>query len=289
MGRLRYKTKSTKTKVRNVIVISDTHVGCQTALVHPDGADLDDGGLYRPSRPQKKLWGHWEQFWGEWVPWVTDGEPFAVIHNGDAIDGSHHNSTEQWTHNLEDQVEHAYKILKPVVEACEGRYYHIRGTEAHVGKCGANEEQLAKRLGAVQNEHGRYARYDLWIRVAGVPCHFLHHIGTTSSAQYETSALTAEYAAMCVDAARFGYEPPQIIGRSHRHRNAETRQPNERGCATVFVTPAWQGKTSYAWRIAGARVTTPQFGGSVIRTNDKWGPHTLHCVWHMPRSEMVEL
>jgi hypothetical protein len=35
--------------------------------------------------------------------------------------------------------------------------------------------------------------------------------------------------------------------------------------AIAVVTPAWQSKTRFAWKIPGARLSTPQFGGIVIR------------------------
>src|SRR5262249_17336948 len=132
--------------INNLVVVSDTHTGCKLALVHKDGAELDDGGEYHPSKLQLKLWDYWEEFWGEFVPSVVRDEPFPVVHNGDAIDGVHHQAVHQWTHNLEDQSKHAEKILAPVVDLCEGRYFHIRGTEAHVGKSGQEEERLARKL-----------------------------------------------------------------------------------------------------------------------------------------------
>ena len=275
-----------KQPIRNVIVISDTHVGCRLALCHPDGAALDDGGTYSPSKLQLKVWSMWAEFWGEWVPRVTHKEPFIVVHNGDAIDGVHHGSTTQWSHNLGDQSAHAEKILRPVVEACDGRYYHIRGTEAHVGKSASEEERLAHKLGAIQNEEGQYARYELWLRLGGKLCHFLHHIGTTSSAQHEASAVNAELSAMYADAGRWGMEPPAIVCRSHRHRCSEVRLPADGGYATVFVTACWQLKTPFAWKIAGARVTTPQIGGSLIRLGEE-ELHTRHYVHNIGRSKEV--
>lgn len=273
--------------IANLVVISDTHVGCKLALVHPDGADLDEGGKYMPSAIQRKVWSMWEEFWQTWVPSVTHGEPFAVIHNGDAIDGVHHNSTTQWSHNLNDQVNHAYKILAPVVAQCKGRYYHIRGTEAHVGKSASEEERLARLLGAIPNEVGQFARYELWKRIQRgkktALCHFLHHIGTTSSSAHETSAINAELSAIYTDSGRWGAEPPMVVCRSHRHRCAEIRLPAKGGYACSMVTACWQLKTPFAWKIAGARVTTPQIGGSLIRYGDE-EIHTRHMVWDIGRS-----
>ena len=90
--------------INNLVVVSDTHSGCRLALCPPEGIALDDGGRYIPSEFQQKMWVMWQEFWQEWVPRVTYGEPFDLVHNGDAIDGVHHNSTTQVSHNFEDQL-----------------------------------------------------------------------------------------------------------------------------------------------------------------------------------------
>lgn len=256
-------------QIKNIIVISDTHCGCKLGLCSPDGVYLDDGGKYLPSVMQLKVWNWWEEFWNDWVPKATKGEPFVVVHNGDAIDGVHHNSTTQISHNLEDQGTLAYNILKPVVEKCEGRYYHIRGTEAHVAKSGREEENLAKALGAIPNEFGQYARWELWIEMGGYLVHFLHHIGTTASSAHESSAVNSEMSAMFNEAARWELNKPSVIVRSHRHRSIEVRIPTKHGYSTGVVTPAWQLKTPFTYKIAGARLAPPQIGGILIRLGDE--------------------
>ena len=278
--------KKNRPKIPNIVVISDTHFGSRLALCHPDGASLDDGGFYKPSAVQLKLWAIWEEFW-TWVEKTTEGEPFWLVHNGDVVEGVHHGDTSNWSTNLNDQCNHAELVMKPVVDLAEGRYFQIRGTAAHVGQQAKEEEALAKRLGAIPNEEGQYARWELWKRLEGQHgglVHFLHHIGTTSSGQHETSALNAEIAAIYTDCGRYGKEPPRIVVRSHRHRCSQINLPTRDGYACCFVTPAWQLKTQLAWRVAGARVTTPQIGGSVIRLgHDEM--YTRHFVIDIERSK----
>ena len=279
--------KTSKASITQAVVVSDTHFGSCLALCHPDGAERDAGGIYQPSQIQRTMWDWWQEFWYEWVPQATGGEPFVVIHNGDLTDGVHHGDTTQWSHDMGDQVAHAEKVMKPIVELCEGRYYQIRGTAAHVGVAGVEEERFAKAIGALPNEDGRYSRFELWLRLGGKSgplCHFLHHIGTTSSAQHETSAVNAELTAMYAEAGRWRKESPLFVVRSHRHRCSEVRLPAPHGYATVFVTAAWQLKTPYAWKIAGARVTTPQIGGSLIRVSGEGEWHARHWVKDIGRS-----
>lgn len=273
---------------RNLIVISDTHCGCRLGLCCRGKIFLDGGGHYVASRHQLLMWGKWEEFWNKWVPMVTRGEPFAVLCNGDAIDGVHHGSTTQISHNLEDQGELAYRILSPVVEACEGQYYHVRGTEAHVGQSGVEEERLAKRLGAIPNEDGQFARNEVWFRIGKYLVHALHHIGTTGVAHGETAAPHKEITESFTEAARWGYEPPDVVVRSHRHRFIETRMMTEKGFCTSCTTPAWQLKTPFAYRIAGARQSSPQLGGTLVRAGDE-DIYTRHRIWSIGRTKEVKL
>jgi len=258
-----------KASINNLIVISDLHCGCRMGLCPPQGMKLDDGGRVTPSKLQDTVWRWWEEFWNVWIPDVTHGEPYTVVLNGDAVDGVHHNSTTQMSQNIEDQVEMTYEILRPVVEACEGRYYHLRGTEAHVGKSGVDEERLAKRLGAIPDEAGKHARWEMWIRVGRGLVNIMHHIGTAGSMAYETSAVQKELEQAIVEAGRWNNEIPDIVVRSHRHRNVEVRSQSYKGWAVAFTTPGWQLKTPFVFRVAGARQSQPQIGGSLIRCGDQ--------------------
>lgn len=267
--------KKQSVKPRSLIVISDTHGGCRLGLCPPGDIPLDDGGTYRQSEFQRKVWVWWREFWDEWVPTVTRGEPYDLVHNGDAIEGVHHGATTTISNNYEDQLRITERALRPEVEKCHalgGAYYHIRGTQAHVGQSGIFEEQLAQRLGAKPNEQGQYARWDLWKRVGnarGPLVHLLHHIGITGSAAHEASAVNAELTASYVEAARWNREPPDYIVRSHRHRSIAVDIDSAKGYAAAIVTPAWQGKTPHVFKIPGGRLSEPQVGGVCIRQGDE--------------------
>jgi hypothetical protein len=274
--------------VNNLIVVSDLHVGCQLALCSPDNPHMDEGGGYAVSKVQRVVWDWWQEFWNEWVPHVTHGEPYGVVINGDLLDGSHHGSTHQWSHNITDQRREAQRILEPIAETCRGRFFVVRGTEAHAGKSMQDEEELAHNLGAVPNEAGQYARHELWIRVGRALCHFAHHIGTAGSMAYESSAVMRELSEAFVEAGVWDNQPPDVLVRSHRHRHIEIRRQTKRGFVTAFVTPAWQLKTPFAYKVAGARQSQPQIGGSLIRCGDE-DVFTRHFVKALSRPPEVTL
>lgn len=276
-------------RIKNIIVISDTHCGCQLGLC-PPVADLDGGGTYEHSKLQKKVWGWWEHFWEEWVPMVTKNEPYIIVHNGDAIDGTHHGSKTQITHNIKDQVRIAMQVLSPVVNSknCAG-YYHIRGTEAHVGKSAESEEGLASALGAVPDDEKNHARWELWMKMNGSLIHFSHHIGTTQSANYESTAVYKEFIEALTDAGRWKKQPPDVVVRSHRHRAFETRVATAGGYGISLVTPAWQLKTPFVYKLPMGRSSMPQIGGVCIRHGGQDAIYTRSKVWNIERPKEVEV
>ncbi len=280
------RSTSRKKPINNIVVVSDTHCGCGLAICPPEGVLLDDGGTYCPSKLQRQIHAMWQEFWAVHVPEATHGEPYVIVHNGDCVDGVHHGSTTQITHNLTVQGRIAVDLMRPVVDnpKCV-EYYHIRGTEAHVGKSGEQEEAVAKELGAKPNAEGQYARYELWIQCGTGLVHLLHHIGTTGSQAYESTAIHKELVESFTEAGRWGRQPPDIIVRSHRHRAIETNIPTINGKARAVVTACWQGKTPFVWKIPGGRLSTPQFGGLVIRyATDSKVLFLRERVWSLDRS-----
>jgi len=94
--------KKKKSKINNLIVISDLHCGCRLGLC-PTVVHLDDAATYLHTPIQAEIWKCWEEFWRDWVPQVTRCEPFVVVLNGDTIDGTHHKAVTQISQNLTDR------------------------------------------------------------------------------------------------------------------------------------------------------------------------------------------
>jgi len=290
-NRAPYVKKERFKYINQVVDISDTHSGCRLALCPPEVA-LDEGGVYKASPLQLKLLSWWEEFWEDWLPRYTHGEPFAVVHNGDPLEGVHHRANTQISTNRADQQKIAEMLLKPIVDKAEGGFYMVRGTNAHGGEAEEDVERLAKSLGAIpemQGEAVNYARNELWLRLGGPDgtlCHFLHHIGTSSSLGYEATALSKEFEQSLVEAARWGYPPPDFILRAHRHRYFKTVVATKNVYGIGEITPAWQLKTPLVWRIAGARLTTPQCGGVLIRKGDR-EHYSVAKIWNVERTPEV--
>lgn len=252
-------------RINNIVVISDMHCGCQLGLC-PDEVALDGGGTYHSSKLQKVVYGWWQEFWNDHVPKATRGEPFIVVNNGDALEGCHHGSTTQISHNLKDQRAIARELLEPVVKACKGFYWHVRGTEAHVGPSAEHEEELARSLGALRLD-GQASQQEVNIELGNHSINFMHHISTSTSPFARTGALQREITNHYVEVGKWGDAPYSMLVRGHRHTHDEISHRSNRGKVTVVTMPAWQLKGSYVYKI-GSRMTQPEIGGLVIRLAD---------------------
>ena len=247
------------------VIVSDTHCGCQLGL-YPCDADirLDNGGAYQPNLVQQVMWGWWREFWDEWVPDVTKGNPYAVVVNGDLIDGVHHNSVGQLTHNLDVHRQIAVEVFRPIVKLCNGHFFVVRGTEAHGGQAGCNEESIARELEARPDSSGKFSRYQLPLRIGRSLVHIKHFIPGCSSQDYMNTAPTKIFNKAHTEASKWHREAPQAIVRSHRHVPTEARISTEAGYGYAIVTAGWQLATSFVQSHGGGEFIDPVVGGVVL-------------------------
>jgi hypothetical protein len=256
--------------VKALVVISDLHIGSTVGLCPPQGLEVADKGLYKPNKFQLTLWKYWKHFWTEYVPASTAGaEKVYLVVNGDAIDGVHHKTINIISGSWEAQESAAVQIVGDAIKMCpvqiDGLYW-VKGTDAHVDVSGQAEERVAKALGAEPNDIGEFASYQWWLEADGVSFQIAHHIGTTSSAAYESSAPMREMVAGLVEAAQWERRMPDVIVRSHRHRFIPVSIPSIRGRINSVITPAWQLRTPFVERID--RMRMPHIGGVVFTVED---------------------
>ena len=273
--------------MKNIVVISDIHAGCKFALCPPK-ISLDYAGYYSASKFQLILYKKWCEFWRVWVPLITKGDDYVLVINGDAVDGTHHGSKTQISQNYADQANIFETLMKiPLADNHLKAIYFIRGTEAHVGKSAEQEEQIAKRINAIPDNEGNYSRYDLWFELGEKKSliHFSHHVAATSSAAYESTAVFKELVEAYNEAGRWNERPPDCIIRSHRHRAMIINIPASNGMAYSAVTPGWQLKTPFVWKMGLGRSSQPQIGGLVIRENTAGYLYVASRTWTLKRSK----
>lgn len=273
------RTSSDESKrPRHLVCIGDTHICDSLGLLSPAGVTLPDGNTIKPSALQRRLWNMWREFFDVFVPHVTKGEPFDLVHNGDVVEGDHHGATHPLTRKLDIQIDTAVDLLRPYVQRAR-RFYVVRGTPAHDGDESANANEIARKLGAVpiKGDSKQYARWELYKQVGRYVVHFRHHPRFGSSSGVSSTAVWREYALMCEHASRLGTRAPDCLVRSHWHTTDDVRKPSRSGEVICTVLPCWQAPTSYGQKRG---FTMPSFGGMVISA----GANKLEVnkrVWHI--------
>lgn len=239
-----------------ITIISDLHVGSSMGLCSMEGMGLDDGGSYHPSAQQQEMWRVWLLF-RQHCRTIKAKKRILVI-NGDIIDGFHHNTVALATNNIAVQEAAAAKILRPLTEDFS-RVFVCRGTEAHVQQSAQSDERVAKAIGAEMDDNGNQASWQWWLEVDGLVLNIAHHIGTTSSAAYETSAVMRELVAALTENGQWDQRLPDVFIRSHRHRFIELAIPQTNGKIHALVTPGWQLRSPFVERVD--RMRMPHIGG----------------------------
>lgn len=242
--------------------VSDIHCGSTVGMVPPEGVKLDDGGVYRPSRANSWLWECWEKFWQEVrVVKSKNRASLYVIYNGDFWEGDHHKTTQIISPNPEPTKYLASRILSVPQTLKPKHQFMVRGTEAHVGASGAEEEALAREYSPIftkDPENDTYSWWQLKLDINGVFVEAQHHGKMGRLAWTRGNAALQQAADVFMSYAQDGERHPDLCFRSHLHKWADSYkvQPTR-----LIQTPAWQLKTAFAHKVAPN--SPPDIGGII--------------------------
>lgn len=249
--------------MKSIVIVSDLHCGSTLGLTTEQVMPMAEGGGYQPSRFQADVARAWHDFFRNIVPKETKGSKKRIlVVNGDMVDGNHHNTVALATNNIQIQEMWATTILTDASKDFD-RVYCTLGTEAHSLPGGQADERIAAAIGAEKNPDGMSAAWQLWLDIDGMLVNIAHHIGTTSSAAYESSAVMRELVAALVEAGQWEQKLPDVIVRSHRHRYIRLAIPSAKGEIQAVVTPGWQLKTPFVERLD--RMRMPHIGAIILK------------------------
>lgn len=239
--------------IRLILDLSDLHSGSTTALM-PPGFKNFEGNEVRQNPMQEWLWECWGRL-NLWIPEIVAGDPYALVLNGDLIEGNHHGTKQIISPSVGDHVNCAFTLLAPVAEKAE-RVFVVRGTECHVGE---NESALGDMLGAEMNtETGKRVFDRLTLDLNGVRNVFRHHIGTSMRRNLAGSGLSIALAEEQVEAANNGEPVPRVLCCAHRHKFGVYQDDN----GLCVVTPPWQMLTRFGHKVVSPARTKP--GGAFL-------------------------
>lgn len=231
--------------VTATVVIADGHIGSVVALC-PEDATQDNGTVYTPTRLQRKINEDWKNhlaYLGE-VKKKTD---IVGICLGDMVEGDTKDRTFQIIARLPTNIiDNASKVLDPFVSLCS-KVYWISGTDAHVGKDGSLEDQLAKNFESVSvfDEEGGYPTWDsLHVTIDGWRFDLAHQGPNIYGLPWTRKNKIIAYAAKML----FGYfernvEIPHFVVRAHCHGWADSEHAFEQ--LRAVNVPGWTAPTRY--------------------------------------------
>ena len=267
--------------IKKVVVVSDLHCGSAVGLMPPSMLDTEDTVGLSQNKVQKWLWQCWEDFNNRWLPQVLAGDEYAVVINGDLIDGVHHGTT-QVVPDVVVQAKIARHILTPLAFSAAATYV-VRGTECHTRQ---TETIIGEWIEAKRDPVSRSFAWDhLTLNVNDCPVSFSHHITTAAKPWSESAALANHLVSEQFKAQNRGWKTPKVVVRSHRHVYGVF----ENGSGMIAVTPSWQAMTRYAKAVTADCVST--IGGIVLDFNGLPGELPLvHRKLYTPKqSKAVQL
>lgn len=237
--------KKSEGKISLLVACSDLHCGSSVGLMPPDSENLAGNTIgFGKNKHQEWLWECWQHALGK-VAAIAGCDPYAVVVNGDATEGIHHRSPEVVASLIENHCAMAAEALKPLTSKAAATFV-VRGTECHTHNV---ETYLAKLIGA-KDEVAR----DKWlINVHGCAVDATHHLGATSRAYLEASALSITLGNARLNSVRAGHPVAQVYLRGHRHCGGVYSD----GSALIGVTGGWQFLTRHGHKVVPDSIPRP--------------------------------
>lgn len=235
--------------IRLVVVVSDIHAGSLTGLLPPGFVTTLEQPVPQ-NAVQRWLWECWSEATGPWLAKLAGSDPFALVVNGDIIEGCHHHTKEIISSETKDHYAAAVDVLEPLAKRA-AKTYVVEGTETHTGNY---EHSLAKQLKCEADPNtGRAAWEKLYLDVNGCRVCFQHHISATVREYLRGSMLSIFLGNEQLAAANNGEPIPKVLVCSHRH----AYDKYDSGDSICIVTPPWQIKTRYGQKVVPASRTKP--------------------------------
>ena len=236
-----------------IVPISDLHSGGSTALF-PDSIRWFKHGNHTPFDKQKRMFEHWISC-AEEIRKHRAGKKLIIIHNGDAIDGNHHNTPQTTTILPNEQIDIHIELMKAFMSTAgykdsQEEIYYVTGTEVHTDDW---EDEIGRRLGATNN--GPVNAWDeLNINVNGAKIWTAHKGPTAGKGANQGNSLRNWLRDMHVECLGEGKTPPDFVIFSHVHKPYYTpyvgRVNGKYHLIHGMITPSWQSKTRFATQVA---------------------------------------
>lgn len=232
------------------VVLSDLHSGSNYALFVNRAWRGEKEASRIPSSKQQSIRKVWEEY-AETVKRARKGKRVRLIHNGDAIDGDHHNSNDICTRSSLNQADIHIELMnefqKRIGWQRGDEMYYTRGTQTHVNEF---EDYIGREMNAVTD--GEYYVHDLLeLNTNGVISWFVHHGPRRGAGANEGNPVRAWLKNIYHEAIKDHTQIPDIVYTGHVHDPTYNdyiyREEMNFKVMYGIILPSWQMKTKFAW------------------------------------------
>lgn len=248
-----------KTTDTLLCVFSDMHSGSSTALFL-NRFWQDEHQNHTPTDKQKEIYKVFERC----LQYACDkrkGKRLIAIHNGDSIEGVHHNSMQICVLNKDSQAHIHEELMDAFLQKVKfdhkagDRLFYVRGTETHVED---KETEIAKDLSAEMTPDGNYVFDHLELEINGRLIWAIHHGKSRGKGANEGNAFRNWMRDIYFDCKKTGARPPDLIISGHSHTPTFNTYIIRDGVGFHVVNgvicPSWQSKTRFGYKVAAVDV-----------------------------------
>jgi hypothetical protein len=254
--------------MRTVLVVSaDKHSGSTMGLIPDEPLQLHDGGNYNPSPLQKILWKQYNECL-DFIRQERKRSRLIYIENGDICEGIHHQTTQIVCPRVETHENIASDILdytfKKIKFTDGDRAYMVAGTEAHAASGNQSENRVATDLECftpqyteTSGKNNRFVWDRLLLKINGVLFDIAHHGGSAGRRAWTTeNGMRNLVKSFYFESLENKTELPRYWVRSHLHQFIYSGiYSGKNGNIEGFVTPSFQMKTGFAYKVAGTSLS----------------------------------
>jgi len=231
-----------------IATISDTHSGGSTALFPARQWEFENATVL-PKDNQLRMFEHWTKC-AEAIKRDRDKKDLVLVHDGDAIEGFHHNTAQVMTMLKNEQIEVHLDLMDTFMQAVgfggNDKLYYVKGTEVHSTDA---ESIIAEDLGAEQHSVESWAFDELKLQVNGRWIWWIHRGPTAGKGANRGNALRIWLKNIFYDCLHEGKQPPDYVITGHVHDpdcgSYTGRMGGHYHKIRGMICPSWQQKTRY--------------------------------------------
>ena len=238
-----------------VVTLSDMHSGSNFALFPDRFVEFAESKqVHAPKGAQLRIWKHFEHCAREVLKARKD-KRLIIVHNGDAIEGNRYGLSTVCTLLEKEQIDIHTELMAWFKRAVDYRrgdlLYYTLGTEVHTN---SGEDVIGEKMGAVQADDNLYAFNELKLTINDRRIWWVHHGPVSGKGANKGNGFRNWLRNIYYDTVNEGQEPPHMIISGHTHdpywQIFIARYKGAYFPVRGLISPSWQQKTRYAYKVA---------------------------------------